>query len=852
MSRVASHIRVYSRTDIVSFRRTKERFGGLSNMAPGFPLVVNGVTIRTTEALYQACRFPGLPDVQRMIIEEKSPMTAKMLSKPYRDQSRPDWLAVRVKVMRWCLRLKLAQNWKTFGELLYASGDQPIVEDSAKDDFWGAKKDEEGRLVGQNILGRLLMELREHLRSPRGSELRTVPLPGVRDFLLCGEPITYKDISDLPFPEEKTDIQLAALIPPDLESQESPRDLKSKAAPNPFEGDISNEAIQSWLLQFDEEDRSAVVTLLSGFRYYSSKKVSAMAKGLYQSLKACMGATNHNVWFVPVGYVAKSGSIIAYYFRTQNNLPQDRFVAASDLASLVTKEDEKIVFLDDYVGSGHQAIQVWKEAVSALPSLAGKRCAYAVLVGFATGLETIRESTGLEAVALETLTGKARPFSPEGALFKTESERTAAMRIAQKYGKRLYPNHPLGYAESQGLLGFFYSTPNNTLPIFWSTQGGWKPLLAHGESFRDPAFLIGPPPGLSKESASGSPRKPLIDSEELEKFDVDPELAIRAFSEFRKISIFLTIAPAIKELEIRNDVFSEILNLIRELKTFEHEREAVQSAVLIVSDRTPETVIGVKMLSTDEKVTIGSKSEILTLVQLVDGFRGAVVFNSRGRAIGNFLYQNVSNRVSPLIPEKYQRAVQTSTATAGLLILFSGDGRVAIFYKGERLLSYRSANWHLQSAMLSRGIRELSKRHSIDVPVLEEVFRLATKLSDEAKGAIMTVGHHDEVLKFSDLPKTSFLKWEEMNLGNTPDEALLGLLTQDGATLISGDGKIIQSMTFLRPPPGTLAEEEIGKGSKHSTAAKISKVTKAVCVAVSVDGRITVYSEGRIAFKLMG
>src|SRR5207253_7628735 len=141
----------------------------------------------------------------------KSPMTAKMLSKPYRGQSRPDWLSVRVKIMRWCLRLKLAQNWQTFGELLYASNDSPIVEDSRKDDFWGAKADEDGNLVGQNILGRLLMELRDHLRSPKGNELRTVPLPNIKDLLLYGEPMTYKELSERPFPDEREDMQPAAM-----------------------------------------------------------------------------------------------------------------------------------------------------------------------------------------------------------------------------------------------------------------------------------------------------------------------------------------------------------------------------------------------------------------------------------------------------------------------------------------------------------------------------------------------------------------------------------------------------------------------------------------------------------------
>ena len=197
MKAQANQLRIYSRPKVVSFRSTKESFGGLSNMAPGFPLVVNGIPIRTSEALYQACRFPHMPEVQRMIIEQKSPMTAKMVSKPHRGQSRNDWQAARVKIMRWCLRLKLAQNWRKFGELLYACGDLPIVEDSRKDDFWGAMTDENGNLVGQNILGRLLMELRDQLRGPTGNELRNVALPDVKEFLIYGEPIIYKELPEV-------------------------------------------------------------------------------------------------------------------------------------------------------------------------------------------------------------------------------------------------------------------------------------------------------------------------------------------------------------------------------------------------------------------------------------------------------------------------------------------------------------------------------------------------------------------------------------------------------------------------------------------------------------------------------
>ena len=184
-----SQTRKYNRASSVVFLKTREAFGGLSNMAGGFPLRVNEIRILTSEALYQACRFPHLADVQRLIIGQKSPMAAKMKSKLYRHQSRPDWNRVRVSIMRWCLRVKLAQNWDSFSKLLLQTGDSPIVEQSRRDDFWGALPVGEQTLVGMNVLGRLLMELRESIQTEVWSKrLRVEPLP-IRYFLLGGRPI---------------------------------------------------------------------------------------------------------------------------------------------------------------------------------------------------------------------------------------------------------------------------------------------------------------------------------------------------------------------------------------------------------------------------------------------------------------------------------------------------------------------------------------------------------------------------------------------------------------------------------------------------------------------------------------
>src|SRR5713101_7747956 len=145
-------VRTYRPADCVVFRVTAGDFGGLSNMAFGFPLMVNGVRVWSSEALYQACRFPHLPEVQRTIIKERSPMTAKMKAKKFRQESRPDWEGVRIRVMRWCIRVKLAQNWTKFGLLLTCTGEKPIVEESSKDSFWAAKRTARGELVGVNGL----------------------------------------------------------------------------------------------------------------------------------------------------------------------------------------------------------------------------------------------------------------------------------------------------------------------------------------------------------------------------------------------------------------------------------------------------------------------------------------------------------------------------------------------------------------------------------------------------------------------------------------------------------------------------------------------------------------------------
>lgn len=156
-------IRKYKKDECVTFKSTKGHYGALSNMAPNYPIYINGTRLRTTEALYQALRFPDNPEIQKEIIQYASPISAKKYGRTHIQKTRPDWKKVRFKIMKFCLEIKLYQNYEIFSQMLLATQDLPIVEYTDKDKVWGAILEGE-YYIGTNALGRLLMELREKVK----------------------------------------------------------------------------------------------------------------------------------------------------------------------------------------------------------------------------------------------------------------------------------------------------------------------------------------------------------------------------------------------------------------------------------------------------------------------------------------------------------------------------------------------------------------------------------------------------------------------------------------------------------------------------------------------------------------
>ena len=184
---MAHETRIYEPEESTVFRLNRDRWGWLSNFYP-CRIEVNDLRGYHSEGLYQAARFPNRPDVQRSVMAQRNPMVSKRTAHNHIGLTRRDWQRTTIRTMRWALRVKLAQNWEEFGGVLRETGDSDIVEHSLRDGFWGADY-QDGKLVGVNALGRLLMELRAELIGPEGDDLKVVQAPSIHGFKIGGRPV---------------------------------------------------------------------------------------------------------------------------------------------------------------------------------------------------------------------------------------------------------------------------------------------------------------------------------------------------------------------------------------------------------------------------------------------------------------------------------------------------------------------------------------------------------------------------------------------------------------------------------------------------------------------------------------
>lgn len=143
--------------ETINFYSVTEPYGEFSNFA-GYPIQLGGKTWPTSEHYFQAQKFED-EAYQKQIRSERSPMIAARLGRSRKVKIRRDWESIKVAVMRAAVMAKFSQ-YEELKTLLLSTGDAKLVEHTENDSYWG----DGGDGSGKNMLGRLLMEVREQLR----------------------------------------------------------------------------------------------------------------------------------------------------------------------------------------------------------------------------------------------------------------------------------------------------------------------------------------------------------------------------------------------------------------------------------------------------------------------------------------------------------------------------------------------------------------------------------------------------------------------------------------------------------------------------------------------------------------
>jgi ribA/ribD-fused uncharacterized protein len=160
----------YPSNQCVTIRKVDEEWGILGNFHPT-PLNIDGLTFVNSEQLFQCFKFRDKETLLSIYNKRGLPIKWSAKSGEAKGYRREDWGKIIIDVMKYCLQMKYDQSLDFRNSLKDTSGCY-IVEDQTnsktnkktgevKDaDTWGVVLRDD-KYVGSNLLGRLLMELRE-------------------------------------------------------------------------------------------------------------------------------------------------------------------------------------------------------------------------------------------------------------------------------------------------------------------------------------------------------------------------------------------------------------------------------------------------------------------------------------------------------------------------------------------------------------------------------------------------------------------------------------------------------------------------------------------------------------------
>lgn len=258
---------------------------------------------------------------------------------------------------------------------------------------------------------------------------------------------------------------------------------------------IAIQDVRHWLKQFGTNvDQRLMFKLLTRLTFFDEDQIRLRLANLQQMIGRDVGfrfegkvARLHDILVSYLDSPGKSGFQYAKLYGEENKIYHENIQepARAIRNAQGNKAFKALVFVDDFLGTGQSALGSllsMRDGLVDLQRVRDVRIFLCVIAGFQKSASFVEEELGRKGLRVivriaEPLADADRAFSHSNSAFADSDECEKAKRLASDRGARLEPKHPLGYGESEALVAFERSCPNNTLPILWSSSSNWVPLF---------------------------------------------------------------------------------------------------------------------------------------------------------------------------------------------------------------------------------------------------------------------------------------------------------------------------------------------------------------------------------------
>ncbi len=202
---------------------------------------------------------------------------------------------------------------------------------------------------------------------------------------------------------------------------------------------------------------SIIIKLLSHFEIFNAPKIRELIKQVVLDNESLF--SKENCYITGFGNTGKSGDIILYDFSHTNSLRQSKIIKTWEINSLPA--NSTIIFVEDIIGTGTQSVDYITNKLNQVLSPSHEAVLFS-LCASPQGVKNISDNTNFKVIYGQLLETKTHQFYSDDCNYFTLSEKSKIKEVNDKLKNANKFDFDLGL-----LLAFYFTIPNNAMPIFW-------------------------------------------------------------------------------------------------------------------------------------------------------------------------------------------------------------------------------------------------------------------------------------------------------------------------------------------------------------------------------------------------